>query len=1412
MKTIHELLSEAQSLNVQLWAEGDRLRYSAPKGVMTDTLRRELQERKIEIVKCLHKSDSGTALTIEPVSRDSQLLLSFSQQSLWFLDQLESNRSLYNIPTAFRLSGNLNLQVLQQALDAIVAYHEVLRTTYKTGNGSPVQVINNPQPVALQVIDLQSYDEAEQQSQVQQRLQQESQRPFNLASDLMLRGCVLQLSTRECIVLLVMHHIASDGWSMRILREQLTQLYQAFLEGKPNPLEKLPIQYADYALWQRQWLSGENLDKQLNYWKQQLAGANPVLELPSDRPRPAVQTFRGASQSFIISPTLAQSLKALCHQERATLYMTLLAAFQTLLSRYSGQEDIIVGSPIAGRNRSELESLIGFFVNTLVLRTDLSGNPSFRDLLKRVRQVALGAYEHQALPFEKLVEELQPERSLSYNPLFQVMFALQNAPQAKGQLLGLKKAPVELESGTAKFDLTLSMVESADGLRGEFEYSTDLFDAATIERMVGHFQTLLEGIVANPNQPIATLPLLTETERHQLLVEWNKTQMDYPQGKCIHQLFEEQVERTPDAIAVVFQDQKLTYRELNGRANQLAHYLQTLGVGPEVLVGICVERSLEMVIGLLGILKAGGAYVPLDPAYPKDRLNYIIENAQLSLLLTQQAFCNQFSKQLVRLVNIDIDWVTISRCSSHNLNSEAVAKNLAYVIYTSGSTGKPKGVMIEHHSLTYFAQTIIRSFNLDKHDRVMQFSSVSFDISVEEIFPTLVRGASLILRSEDCLSSIAYFLKFVEDYSVSVLDLPTAFWHTWMGQLSYLEQPIPDCVRLVIVGGEAVSSAAYDQWKKHIGSRCRWLNTYGPTETTVTATLYDPENGLESRYRFFGVPIGRAMANAEVYVLDEKLQTVPIGVPGELFIGGAGIARGYLNNPELTEQRFITHAFEREVGVRLYKTGDIVRYQVDGVLEYLSRIDHQVKIRGFRIELGEIETALSQHPAVQQCVVVAREDEPGDKRLVAYLVMTSSAGVTVSELRQFLKRSLPDYMIPSAFVELEQFPLTPNGKVDRRALPKPEGRDLGMADYVAPRTPLEQQLAEIWIEVLKLERVGIHDNFFELGGHSLLAIELLAEIETRTGLRLPLNQLLSTPTIEAIVRQLSGYKSHSLPSCIVPLKSGQDNPPFFLIHGGGAGLLFYQDLIKNLKTKRAVYGIKSLFLDDLNAPISSVEEMAAHYLEQMRAIQPQGPYLIGGFCFGGYVAYEIAQELRRQGEEIGALILIEKFAPGGLILPPWYQRYQRYWQSFLKSGSSYLINKIKSRLIFELSRLQHLMQHKKESFLYKKSILPIDDQESYAEFQAREIFRLHSVLNSKYCLKTYSGSIFLLTASDAVYQNITGENLGCGDLLTRREDLGWSQYILGDLEILPNPGDHDSMLQVPHVQVLAEQLDSILED
>ncbi|MEP0858568.1 amino acid adenylation domain-containing protein [Trichocoleus sp. DQ-U1] len=1064
------------------------------------------EKRELLLKRLNQKKEPIAPTQIPQQNRESNSFpLSFAQQRLWFFDQLEPGNTSYNIPAAVRVKGTLDAIALEQSLNAIIERHEVLRTAFTTVNGQPVQVITSDLKLTLPLIDLRELPNTEREQAVRQFATAEAQKPFDLTQAPLLRVRLLHLSEFEYVVLFTMHHVVSDGWSMGIFIQELATFYKAFSSSNSSPIPELNIQYADFAVWQRQWLQGEVLESQIAYWKKQLGGSLPVLDLPTDRPRPAVQTFQGAEEKFVLSQALIEALTKVGQQQGATLFIVLLAAFKTLLYRYTGQENILVGSPIANRNRAELEGMIGFFANTLVLRTDLSNNPTFKELLGQVREVALGAYSHQDLPFEKLVEVLQPDRDLSRNPLFQVLFALRNVPTQTLELPGVTLSLEEMESQTARFDLVLNLSQESEGLTGVFEYNKDLFDASTVQRMAGHFQTLLESIVFNSDRSISTLPFLTQPERHQLLVEWNNTHTNDSPDRCLHQLFEEQAERTPDAVAVVFENQQLTYAELNAKANQLAHHLQKLGVKPEVLVGICVERSLEMVVGLLGILKSGGAYLPLDPAYPPERLAFMLEDAQVSVLLTQKRLLNTLLSHNAEVVCLD-DWASIQIGSPNSVQNPS---SLAYVIYTSGSTGRPKGVQISHACVVNFLISMRQELGISQQDIFLAVTSLSFDIAALEIFLPITVGSRVVVVPHEIASDGAQLLATLTNSGATIMQATPATWRLllaagWQGSKGLK----------ILCGGEALPRQLAAQLLVR-GDRL-W-NLYGPTETTIWSTIHLVESSD-------AISIGHPIANTQVYILDRSLQPVPVGVTGELYIGGKGLSRGYLNRPELTAEKFIPNPFldQSEKSEFLYKTGDLARYLPNGELEYLGRIDHQVKVRGFRIELGEIEAVLGQHPGVQQAVVIAREDNSIDKNLLAYVVpKPAETATTPAQLRSFLKEKLPNYMVPSGFVLLEAIPLTPNGKIDRRALPEPDtARPELESAYIAPRTAIEEVVAGIWTQVLGLEQVGMRDRFFDLGGHSLLATQVMSRLREAFQVELPLRYLFESPTVAGLAERI----------------------------------------------------------------------------------------------------------------------------------------------------------------------------------------------------------------------------------------------------------------------------------------------------
>ena len=1053
----------------------------------------------------------ATGDTLARRTQQSTLPLSYAQQRLWFLDQMGAGAN-YNMPMALHLVGRLGVDALQRALQEIVRRHESLRTIFRQQSATVEQIIEDDAPFVLPIMDLSAARDPL--AAAQQHAQAEAAQSFDLSQDLMLRGQLLRLAAQEHVLLLTLHHIASDGWSLGLLMQELRTLYQAFCQGKPSPLPPLALQYADYALWQRNHLQGERGEKLLAYWQETLRAAPPFLPLPTDYPRPAIATTQGDSVLFQLPSALVTALKHLSRQAETTLFMTMLTAFYVLLARYTEQTDLVVGAPLAGRTQRQLEPLIGFFINMLPLRVSVNGAVSFRDLLAQVRNTTLTAYEHQDLPFDQLVEELQPERNTSHQPLFQVAFALQNVPKIALDLPDLQVTPLRGNLANSFVDLTLHLFEEEDALRGLCEYRSDLFASQTMQRFVANYQTLLESVIANPDQAVGALNLVAAAERQQLLVDWNATQRPYPQQSCVHQIFEQQAERTPEAIAVVYQGQALTYRQLNERANQLAHSLQKQGVGgalgAEVFVGVALDYSLDVVIGLLAVLKAGGVYVPLDPEHPSERLAAIIEETGVALFLTQAHLLRKLPIHSPRCLLVDGDCAQIAQESCANPVSAVQPNHLVYLIYTSGTTGKPKGIMIEHGGLVNHCYATVEAYQLSSQDHVLQFASFSFDVCMEELFPTWLAGATVVMRPQwPC--AVTDLAQVIRQEAITVLNLPVGYWHEWVLQLAHVA--VPPSVRLVIVGNDKALQERLHTWRQQVGDQVRWRNTYGASEATVATTLYDPVAAYPGITD--AVPGGRPIANTQIYVLDTNQQPVPIGVPGEIYIGGAGVGRGYWRQPQLTHEKFIANPFAPG---RLYRTGDRGRFLPDGNLEFLGRIDQQVKIRGFRVEPGEIEAVLHQHPLIQQAAVLAQAESSGNKYLVAYVV--AQQRLTAKELRTFVKARLPDYMTPAAFVQMAFLPLSAHGKVDRRALPSPDAASFATTDYVPPATQTEMRLAEIWRTLLGVQQVGRDDNFFDLGGHSLLVTQLFYHLERNFGIQLPIQNLFQFPTLVACSAQI----------------------------------------------------------------------------------------------------------------------------------------------------------------------------------------------------------------------------------------------------------------------------------------------------
>ncbi|MFN6500470.1 MAG: amino acid adenylation domain-containing protein [Nostoc sp. DedQUE01] len=1341
--------------------------------------------------------------TIPQIGHRESAPLSFAQLRVWFLEQLEPNSRAYIISDAQRLRGELNVGVLQQALDAIVVHHEALRTNFiKSPDGSPIQVISKPRSVELKVIKVT-------QEQAEFLLTQEAQPPFNLESDLMLRATLLQIEEHEQILLLVMHHIASDGWSMGILWQQLVAVYEAFLNGKLSPLAKLPIQYADFAVWQHQWLSGEILSSQVNYWKTQLTGANTVLELPTDRPRPPVQTYQGAAQSLMLPQSLSASLTELSRQEGVTLFMTLLAAFGTILHRYSGQEDILIGSPIAGRNRSEIEGLIGFFINTVVLRTDFSGNPSFRSVLSRVRQMALGAYAHQDMPFEKLVEELQPERDTSRNPLFQVWFNMLNLRDIQLEIPGVAVEPIPMLETASKFDLTLYVTEHNQGIKLDLVYNTDLFTPERMMEMLYQFHHLLNQIVAAPENQISLYSLVTPQAR--FLLPEPKAVLPEPEYELVTTMFTSWVNSVPENSALHQGSRTWNYGQLGKIAQGLAEALLSQGVQRGDVVAVFGTRSFGLIASMTAVLLSGGVLLTLDPKLSTDTFGGLCQRHQLMLREAKAKYIlyidsqtqqdRDIAESLISIcVNPDTgEIINLPQSSTQTVNlPQITGDDAAYIFFTSGTTGVPKGVLGCHKGMAHFLNWQRQTFKIGQQDRVAQLTGLSFDVVLRDIFLPLTSGATLYLPEEGDNLEPTRILRYLEDERISVLHTVPSLAESWLANVPsgvFLRN-----LRWLFFAGEPLKETLVLRWRDAFPESGEIVNLYGPTETTLAKCYYripiECTPGVQ--------PVGSSLPETQALVFTPNHQPCGIGEPGEIVIRTPFRSLGYINAQQENRSRFVKNPFGNDEEDLLYYTGDRGCYRPDGSLEILGRKDHQVKIRGIRIEPGEIETVLAQHPDVLQTVVIAREDVPGDLRLVAYIIPNQDSVITISEIRRFLSTKLPQYMLPSAFVLLEAMPLTPNGKVNRRALPAPDlSRQEPEGTFVAPRNEVERQLTEIWEQLLGVQPIGIQDNFFELGGHSLLAVKLFWQIEKTFNQNLPLAILFQSSTVEALAKIICQQedlatnkasvkeKSRATWSSVVEIQPNGSKPPFFCVHGLGGEVLCFRELAQHLGSEQPFYGLQPRGLDGKHPFHTRVEDMAAHYIQEIKILQPNGPYFLGGYSFGGAVAFEMARQLHEKGEEIGILIILDSCRLGYSWRSPFFKRIFLHLKNILQQGVGYLWQKIVKWSYWNKSRLQNTYKR------YLEATLDLPETDKHLKS-----IDINTQAISQYTYPVYPGRAILLRTED--------RNRGEGIGIQYDPQFGWGDLVAGGLDIHYIPGSHLSLLREPHVQVLAETLRNCL--
>ncbi|HYR11951.1 MAG TPA: amino acid adenylation domain-containing protein [Longimicrobium sp.] len=1348
--------------------------------------------RVAERVEALRGAALPAPAAVRPVPRGGPLPPSFAQERLWFLDRLQPGGTFFNVPIPLRLRGELDAGALERALGEIVRRHEVLRTTLPAVDGAPVQAVAPFAGFTLPVDDLSGLPEAEREAEVRRRAADDAERPFDLQAGPLFRARLLRLGATDHALLASMHHVVTDGWSLDVWFRELAALYGAYLRGEPSPLPELPVQYADFAAWQREQLRGPALERQLAWWRERLAGAPELLQLPTDHPRPASMSFRGAFLPIHLSRGLVDRLEALGRAEGATLYMVLLAAFQVLLARYGGGDDVVVGSTIAGRTRGETEGLIGLFMNTLVIRTDLSGDPAFREVLRRVRGVTLGAYENQDVPFEKLVGELRPVRNLSHSPLFQVLFELQEDGGGAPALPGVQVREVETEGGAAKVDLAVALRVSGRGITGGLTYATDLFDAGTARRMAEHLERLLRQVADDPGRRVSRLELMGRAERSHVL-EWNRTTAKYPADRCIHELFQAQAERTPDAPAVVFGADTLTFRELDAAANRVASHLAALGVGPEVRVGICLERGPELIPCILGVMKAGGAWVPADPAHPAERIAYVMEDAAVAVVLTQERLRERVAaRQGVRVVCVDAgaERAAIAAASPELPRTGVASENLCYVIYTSGSTGRPKGVAMHHRGVCNYLHWGVRAYGAREGNGSPVFSSMAVDLTLTNLLALFAGRPVHLLPEENAVEALAEALRRSPGFG------PIKITPVHLSLLTPLltEAEARAAAHTLVIGADFLSAEPTLFWQDHAPG-VRLMNEYGPTETVVGCSAYVLPQG---KHRAGAVPVGHPIQNLTFYVLDAHLQPVPVGLPGELYIGGAGVARGYLGRPALTAEKFVPDPFAR-AGERMYRTGDRARWQADGNLLILGRTDNQVKVRGYRVELGEVEAVIRRHPAVRGCLVVVREDRPGDRRLVAYVV---ADGADAASLREHLRRALPEHMVPDAFVHLDALPRTATGKLDPRTLPAPEYGGADEADE--PRNYVEAQLIPLWEELLGVEGIGATQSFFDLGGNSLLALRLFTQVNRRLACDLPVATLFTGATVrhmaDAVLEQ---RRDGSLaPGSVVPLQPNGSLPTLFLVHAADRNVMGYVNLVRRLGAEQPAYGVRDVG-EDLGRPI---EQIAAEHVAAVRRVQPEGPYSIVGWSFGGIVAFEMALQLEGAGEEVALVGMLDTISPA--LMRDWGSEERETDVLVDLAQDVAAVQRRPFRLRpgeVEGMELDEAVRYAARA-LHEQGAAPPDEEIGTTAAQLMEGCRM--VFDRTRSFAAYHPG--RLAAPLALFRATALQPAREAFLATRTDEerhaLGWAAHVDGPVHVYDVPGEHAALGSEPQVRVLAAHL------
>lgn len=1393
---VASLLSTLHSMDIQLQVEGNRLTLNAPKGAVTTELRQRIKQHKADIIRFHQHNNSNMAARIPALSRQDPMPCSFAQQRLWLLDKLEPGSYTYNIPIFLRVKGELQLTVLQAALNEIVSRHESLRTIFRESDDE----INEPQQwilpqlnIAALLTDLSKLPENEAEARLREQAIREVETPFNLAQGPLLRLHVIKVAAHHHVLLLTLHHIIFDGLSLDILLKELSTLYTAFSTQQPSPLADLTIHYADYSSWQRNRMTGVYLQEHLSFWRKQLEGAPPLLGLPTDHPRPALQSYAGARQTFETSTETTQKFRELSQQNGATLFMAFHAVLAILLARYTGKDDIVIGAPVANRNQHQLEALIGFFTNTMVLRSEVRPDNSFNDLLSQVKKQALQAYKYQELPFEKLVDELKIERSMSHNPLFQVLFSFQNAHTEGFSLPHVDIAPLAFDYTVSKFDLSFIVREHQNKFTVILEYSTALFDAATIQRMMGHFHALMDTIVEQPDTPLGQLSMLTQQDVQQLQA-WNQTTTDFPLDKTLVELFEAQVVRTPDQIALVFARESLTYHQLNTQANQLAYYLlqnTTCQAQHNPLVALCVERSTDMMISLLGTLKAGAAYVPVDPSYPEARIRHMLTDSEATVILTQSHLQGSLpldSDGITRQI-LCLDTGIFAGYPTTNPPPQSRSGDLAYVIYTSGSTGNPKGVMIEHRSLSNLLQDMQQRTGINVDDRLLAVTTLSFDIAALELYLPLISGSCLCLTDKATNSDAHALQQQLEAQKISFMQATPSTWQLLRHSNWQAKPPLN-----ILCGGEPLPAELVGYLLEN--STKLW-NVYGPTETTIwSATCHIQKN--QNAY----TAIGQPLANTQIHILDAQHNIQPIGIPGELCIMGAGLARGYLHHAKLTAEKFVTtDIFGR--AERLYKTGDLARWLPNGNLECLGRLDHQVKIRGFRIELGEIETLLTQYPKVREAIVISPLTASGDKQLVAYvLILEQTEGDSndvVGRLKADLQGKLPDYMIPAFFVLLDEFPLLPNGKINRQALPEPNHfntRHKG-ADYMHPRNSLELQLSQLWESTLNCSPISVFDNFFDIGGDSLRAIRLMTLINQQFSVKIPLNSLFQSGTIEqmaCLLRRDTQIDTQNSP--LVALQTHGTNAPIFCVHAAGGIVFRYQQVAKRLSKyyDHPFFGLQAKGIEPGEIPYPSIEDMAQHYVAAIRQAKPQGPYLLAGWSMGGTVAFEMARLLEGMDEIVSGVLMID--APS-----PYMDAYEADDIDFLlerlEPAAGINIQEVVEQQASEQAKKQLILEQKKQLGLFPPDIQLVEAEQRLA------VHKHHNRLLCQYQPSAVinAGIAFIRATEETSFDEKMKDPVPA-----------WAEFTRKGIVEQESPGNHFNMFSNAYSPILAGKLRLCIKD